>query len=48
MALNATNVTGAGGVAQDEMEAEGYVAADEAADSPVQGAATTLILYRER
>jgi len=46
MALNATNVTGAGATAQDEMEAEGYVAAEEAADSPVQGAATSSILYR--
>ena len=28
------------------MEDEGYVAAEDAADSPVQGAATTSILYR--
>jgi hypothetical protein len=45
-ALNSTNVTGAGAAAQDKMEEAGYQAAEEAFDSPVQGAAATTILYR--
>lgn len=45
-ALNSTNVTGAGAEAQDRMVEEGYTVAEDAADSPVQGALTTLILYR--
>src|SRR5262245_26115782 len=46
VALNSTNLTGAAGVAQDEMVAAGYVVGEEAADSPVQGALETFILYR--
>lgn len=46
MALNATSVAGAGAAAQAEMEGAGYVAAEDAADAPVQGAQKTQILYR--
>lgn len=46
VALNSTNLTGAGAAAQEKMVSAGYVVAEDAADSPVQGALTTTILYR--
>jgi hypothetical protein len=46
MALNGTEVTGAGADAQTLLEKDGYVAAAAAADAPSKGVQTTTIYYR--
>jgi hypothetical protein len=47
MALNGTEVTGAGAAAQQKLVADGYVSAQDAVDAPSKGVATTTIYYRD-
>jgi LytR cell envelope-related transcriptional attenuator len=46
VALNGTEVTGAGAAAQDVLTQDGYVAAEPAGDAPSKGVETTTIYYR--
>jgi len=46
MALNGTEVTGAGAAAEQLLTQDGYVSAQTAADAPSKGVATTTIYYR--
>ena len=46
MALNGTDVTGAGAAAQDLLETDGYRKVQDAADAPVSGVKKTTIYYR--
>jgi len=47
MAMNGTDVTGAGAAAQTLLEDEGYKAPEIAADAPVQGVKKTTVYYRD-
>ncbi len=47
MALNGTDVTGAGAAAQTLLVDAGYVAPKDAADAPVQGVKKTTVYYRD-
>jgi hypothetical protein len=46
MALNGTEVTGAGAAAEQLLTQDGYVSAQTAADAPSKGVTTTTIYYR--
>jgi len=46
MALNGTEVTGAGAAAEQLLTQDGYVSAATAADAPSKGVATTTVYYR--
>jgi len=46
MSLNGTNVAGLAGAAQVMLEADGYVAAADADNSPTQGVSSTTVYYR--
>jgi hypothetical protein len=47
MALNGTNVTGAGAAAQDALIADGYTQVVDASDAPSKGVKKTVVYYRE-
>jgi hypothetical protein len=47
MALNGTDVTGAGAAAQDLLVSDGYVAPQPPADAPVSGVKKTTVYYRD-
>jgi len=47
MALNGTDVAGAGAAAQTMLTDDGYKAPQDAADAPVQGVKKTTIYYRD-
>jgi hypothetical protein len=47
MAMNGTDVTGAGAAAQTLLEDAGYKAPELAADAPVQGVKKTTVYYRD-
>jgi hypothetical protein len=46
MALNGTEVTGAGAAAEQLLTQDGYVSAQTAADAPSKGVETTTVYYR--
>ena len=46
MALNGTDVTGAGAAAQDLLVSAGYTAPQDAVDAPVSGVKKTTVYYR--
>ena len=46
MALNGTEVTGAGAAAEQLLTQKGYVSAQTAADAPSKGVGTTIVYYR--
>ena len=46
MALNGTEVTGAGAAAEQLLTQKGYVSAQTAADAPSKGVQTTTVYYR--
>jgi hypothetical protein len=47
MALNGTDVTGAGAAAQTMLVDDGYKAPQDAVDAPVQGVKKTTVYYRD-
>jgi hypothetical protein len=47
MAMNGTDVVGAGAAAQTLLEDEGYKAPEAAIDAPVQGVKKTTVYYRD-
>jgi hypothetical protein len=47
MAMNGTNVTGAGAAAQAKLEAAHYVSAATATDAPTGGVNKTIVYYRD-
>lgn len=47
MAMNGTNVTGAGAAAQAKLEAADYVSAATAIDAPTGGVNRTIVYYRD-
>ena len=47
MALNGTDVTGAGAAAQDLLVSDGYKAPQPAGDAPVSGVKKTTVYYRD-
>jgi hypothetical protein len=47
MAMNGTNVTGAGAAAQTKLTDAGYVAAAQAIDAPTGGVNKTIVYYRD-
>jgi hypothetical protein len=47
MAMNGTNVTGAGAAAQAKLEAGSYVSAATAIDAPTGGVNRTIVYYRD-
>lgn len=46
MSLNGTSVAGLAGAAQEMLEADGYVKAADADNSPTQGVSTTTVYYQ--
>lgn len=47
MAMNGTNVTGAGAAAQTKLTDAGYVSAADATDAPTGGVKKTIVYYRD-
>jgi hypothetical protein len=47
MAMNGTNVTGAGAAAQTKLSDAGYVSAADAIDAPTGGVNRTIVYYRD-
>jgi hypothetical protein len=47
MAMNGTNVTGAGAAAQTKLTDAGYVSAADATDAPTGGVNKTIVYYRD-
>jgi hypothetical protein len=44
--FNGTDVTGLAGEVQERLEADGYVAPEDAADAPIKGVRRTTVYYR--